>query len=79
MIIESGNGLAPGRRQAIICTNAGALLIESLRTNNEMLIEIHIFLFKKMRPDYMIASNANIFSKYFHHNIIWFKLDMWKD
>ena len=69
MIIESGNGLAPGRRQAIICTN-WALLIESLRTNNEMLIEIHIFLFKEMRPDYMIASNANIFSKYFHHNII---------
>ena len=38
--IVSDNGLSPGRRQAIIWTNAGILLIG---TNfNEMLIEIHI-------------------------------------
>ena len=49
-IIGSDNGLSPGRRQAIICTNAGLLLIGTLGTNfSEILIEIHIFLFKKMR------------------------------
>ena len=48
-IIGSDNGLSPGRRQAIIRTNAGILLIESLGTNyNEILIDIHIFSFKKI-------------------------------
>ena len=43
-------GLSPGRRQAIIWTNAGILLIGPLGTNfSEVLIEIHIFSFKKMR------------------------------
>ena len=38
-----------GRRQAIIWTNVGILLIGHLRTNfSEMLIEICIFSFKKM-------------------------------
>ena len=32
-IIASDNGLAPDRRQAIIWTNAGILLIGPLRTN----------------------------------------------
>ena len=49
-IIGSENGLSPGRRQAIIGTNAGILLIRPLRTNfSEILIEILIFSFKKMR------------------------------
>ena len=48
-IIGSDNGLSPGRRQAIIWTNAGILLIRPLGTIfNEMLIEIHTFSFKKM-------------------------------
>ena len=48
-IIGSNNGLSPGRRQAIIWTNTGILLIWPLGTNfSEMLIEIHIFSFKKM-------------------------------
>ena len=48
-IIGSGKGLLPGRRQAIIWTNAGILLIGPLRTNfSEILIEIHKFSFKKM-------------------------------
>ena len=48
-IICSDNGLSPGRRQAIIWTNAGILLIGTLRTNfNESLIEYHSFSFKKM-------------------------------
>ena len=49
-IIGSDNGLSPGRRQAIIRTSAGILLIRPLRTNfSEILIEILIFSFKKMR------------------------------
>ena len=48
-IIGSDNGLSPDRRQAIIWTNAGILLIWPLGTNfSETLIEIHIFSFKKM-------------------------------
>ena len=40
-IIGSDNGLSPGRRQAIIWTNAGILLIEPLGTNlSEILIGI---------------------------------------
>ena len=48
-IIGSDNGLSPGRRQAIIWTNAGILLIGPLGTNfSETLIEMQIFSFKKM-------------------------------
>ena len=48
-IIGSDNGLSPGRRQAIIWTNAGILLIGTLGTNfSEILIECHSFSFKKM-------------------------------
>ena len=49
-ILGSDNGLAPGRRQAIIWTNAGILLIGPLGTNfSEILIGIQIFSFKEMR------------------------------
>ena len=48
-IIGSDNGLSPDRRQAIIWTNAGILLIGPPGTNfNEILIEIHTFSFKKI-------------------------------
>ena len=48
-IIGSYNGLSPGRRQAIIWTNAGVLFIWPLVTNfNEIPTEIYIFSFKKM-------------------------------
>ena len=47
--IGSDNGLSPGRRQAIIWTNGGILLIEPLGTNfSEILIAIHTFPFKKI-------------------------------
>ena len=47
-IIGSDNGLLPGRRQTIIWTNAGILLIESLRTKfSEILIEIYAFLIQE--------------------------------
>ena len=49
-ITGSDNGLSPGRRQAIIWTNAGILLIGSLGTNfSENLIEVLTFSFTKMR------------------------------
>ena len=49
IIIGTDNGLSPGRRQAIIWTNAGILLIGPLGTNfGEILIEIYTFSFKKM-------------------------------
>ena len=48
--IGSDNGLSPDRRQAIIRTNAGILLGRHLGTNfSEILIEILLFSFKKMR------------------------------
>ena len=48
--IGSDNGLSPGRRQAIIRTNAGILLIRTLGTNfSEFVVAILIFSFKKMR------------------------------
>ena len=48
-IIGSDNGLASGQRQTIIWTNAGMLLIGPLGINNEILIRIHTFSFKKIR------------------------------
>ena len=49
-IIGSDNGLSPGRRQAIIWTNAGILFIGPLGTNlSEIFIESLTFSFKKMR------------------------------
>ena len=48
-IIGSDNGLSPGRRQAIIWSNAGILLIWPLGTKfSELLIDIHTFPFKKI-------------------------------
>ena len=44
-IIGSGDGLSPGRRQAIIWTNAGILLIRTLGTNFSA---FRAFSFKKM-------------------------------
>ena len=47
--VRIANGLSPGRRQAIIWTKAGVLLIGPLRTNSsEILIVICTFSFKKM-------------------------------
>ena len=48
-IVGSDNGLSPGRRQAIIWTNAGILVTGPLGTNfSEILIELHTFSFTKM-------------------------------
>ena len=56
-IIGSDNGLSPDRRQAIIWTNAGILLIVPLGTNfSEILIDVLTFSLKKMR---LKVSSAN--------------------
>ena len=48
-IIDSDNGLSPGRHQSIIWTNVGILLIGPLATHfKEILIGIQRFSFKKM-------------------------------
>ena len=48
-IIGSENGLSPGRRQAIIWTNARILLIRTLGTYiSEILGEIHSFLLSEV-------------------------------
>ena len=48
-IIGSDKGLSPGRRQAIIWTSAGILLIRTSWTNfNEVLSKIAAFSFKKI-------------------------------
>ena len=48
-IIGSDNGLSPDRRQTVIWTNAGILLIGPIGTNfSEILIEILTASFKKM-------------------------------
>ena len=71
--IGSDNGLSPGRRQAIIWTNAGILLIGPLGTNfSEILTEMITFSFKKMylkvssgkwRP-FCLGLNVLIWSSY---------------
>ena len=56
-IIGSDNGLSPGRRQAIIWTIAGILLIGPLGTNfSEILIGIQTFSFKKMHLKMLSAT-----------------------
>ena len=61
-IIGSDNGLSPGRRQAIIWTNAGTLLIRTLGTNfSEILGKIHSFSFKKMHFK-MSSAKGRLFS-----------------
>ena len=60
-IIGSDNGLSPGRRQAIILTNAWLLLIGPLGINcSEILIEIQTFLFTKMHLK-MVSAKWRLF------------------
>ena len=55
-IIGSDNGLSPGRRQAIIWTNAGILLIRTSGTNfSEIFDEVDIFSFKETHLKMSIA------------------------
>ena len=48
-ISSSDNGLSPGRRQILTCTNSGILLFEHSGTNySDILIEMHAYSCKKM-------------------------------
>ena len=56
--------LLPGRRQAIIWTNAGISLIGPLGANfSEILIEIHAFSFKKMRFEKFVCEMTSLLSR----------------
>ena len=63
-ISGSDNGLSPGRHQAIIWTNAGILLIRSLRTNfNEMLIENSNIFVHENAFESVVCEMASILSR----------------
>ena len=64
-IIGSDNGLSPGRRQAIIWTNAGILLIGPLGTNfSEIQIGIQTFSYMKMHlKEIVVCDMASILSR----------------
>ena len=63
-IIGWDNGLSPGRRQAIISTNTGILLIGSLGTNfSEIITAIHNFSFEKMHLKMSSGNMAAILSQ----------------
>ena len=63
-IVGSDNGLAPTRRQAIIWTNVGILLIEPLGTNfSEILIEIITFFSQENAFENVVRKLAAILSR----------------
>ena len=73
--IDSDNGLWPERRQAIIWTNVGILLIGPLGTNvSEFLIGIHTFTLKKMHLKMLSAKwrpfclSLNVLSPRYKYN-----------
>ena len=76
-VIDSDNGLLPGRRQAIIKTNAGTLLIGPLATNfKENLTQIGAFSFKNIhskfsRCHYMVWRTW-VFNIYFTCARLWY-------
>ena len=49
-INDSDNGLSPGRRQAIIWTNVGILLIGSLGTNLNEILNLNSYIFIQENP-----------------------------
>ena len=63
-IIGSDNGLLPGRRQAIIWTSGGILLIRPIQTNfNEILIKIDTFSFLKNPFENVVWKMGSILSR----------------
>ena len=73
-IIGSNNGLAPGRRQAIIWTNVGILLIWTLETNfSEIFIDIHTFSFclghHVLKSHYSMAVSITVWHTVIQSNV----------
>ena len=63
-IIGSDHGLSPGRRQAIIWTNAGILLIGTLGTNfSEILIGIRNIFIEENGFESVVCEMAAILSR----------------
>ena len=84
IIIGSDNSLSPGRRQAIIWTNAGILLIGPLGTNfSEILIEFYTFPFKKIHLKMSSGKNCDHFVSasmcWYRKNLIQTLSILWKD
>ena len=76
-IIGSDNGLSPGRRQAIIWTNAGTLLIGLLGINfSENLIRIQTFSFTKMHLKMSSAKWLLFCLDLNELNQCWFSIDI---
>ena len=72
-IISSDNGLSPERRQVIIWTNSGVLLIGPLGTNfSEILIEIRTFSLKKIRLK-MSSAKWRLFGVGLNEFMDWFR------
>ena len=64
IVIGSDNGLSPVRRQTIIWTNAGILLIGFLGINfSGILLEINIFSFKKKAFETVVYKTAPVSSR----------------
>ena len=75
-IIGSENGLSPCRRQAIIWTYAGILLIRPLGTNfSEILIGIQTFSLKKMR---LKLSSGKWWPFCLGHNVLTLHIQGWR-
>ena len=63
-ITGSDNGLSPGRRQAIIWSNDGILLIGPLGTNfGEILSEIHTFSIQENVFENVVWTMVSILSR----------------
>ena len=61
IIIGSDNGLSPSRRQVIIWTSEGMLLIWQFDTKfNELLMEMDVFSFERMQLNMASAKMAAI-------------------
>ena len=72
-IIGSNNGLPSGRRQAIIWTSDGILLIGPIGTNfGEILIEIYIFSFKEMQLKMPSENGGHLASAHCVHVGCWY-------
>ena len=64
IIIGSDNGLSPGRRQAIIWTNAGILFIWPIGTTiSEILIKIHVFFIQENAFENIVCEMSAILSR----------------
>ena len=63
-ITGSDNGLSPDRRQPIVWTNAGILLIELLGTNFiEILVKIYKFSLMKMHFKLSLSGEPDYFGR----------------